>query len=383
MNNTETKVSYSAELNKVAIDSLRILLPFDKVENESNLEIISARVNLETGTFTDEEVLTSERRKFPDTEASIQFGIVEPMAGNQKKGEKKYYLKLTAKMLGERYLEGINKDDLTYLWEQTQKIPNFLKFNEETFRNATHTDTDFKIDLKATIEESQALLKEIERITPEENRKYISRYDKKGNIGLEFNNRIKATPRKAFLKWYNKQMELNRPENIWLRNILIKRYGTVPEILRYEFSFKSVNTWKQNGLTKPRTLQELCEYAESKEITEFLINAPDKMYVMKTEKNQRKEQLKTKDQNAIESPIEGIIRIMAEELIQHGRGRNYFLGITEKYMRDNGLTKDDARPRRVQAYINVLLEGMDTPEQKKMLKTSTRVEELLKQFNLL
>ena len=61
----ETNVSYSAHLNKVAIDSLRILLPFDKVENESNLEVESVRVNLETGEAGDRDILKSESRDFP------------------------------------------------------------------------------------------------------------------------------------------------------------------------------------------------------------------------------------------------------------------------------------------------------------------------------
>lgn len=376
----ETKVSYSANLNKVAIDSLRVLLPFDKVVNQSNIDTPSVRVNLETGNTTDEEILKSEKRQFPGTGTEIQFGVIEPIQGNEKKGEKKYYLKVNAKFLNENYLEGITTESLKTIWETSQQIPNFLKFDLETFLQAGHTDTDLKIDYGCDIESSREVIKAIYNITPEENKHYVQQYNKRTNLGIEFNQRQKAKPKHPYLKWYNKQIELNLPKNIWLRDTLIKKFGSVPEILRYEFNFKTNDTWKKNGLQKPQTLEQLCEYIKTDEVKKFILEAPDKLYIMKAKREKAMTQKTEGD--IIESPIEFMIRAMAEDHLENGKGRNYFLSIVDRYERTYGVSKNDSRPRRLQAMIKILLEGMDTPDQKKRLEVTTKAEEILKQFGL-
>ena len=230
VSNEESTKKVGCNLNnlinsKPKIDSYRILIPADKAEIiDKRFGATYVRYYNELEEF--EEELTDNnsytvRRKGITTRFQLCKRHIDYNKGSQSP-EDVVLIFVNAKMLGERYLEGITKNNLEVLYEYIQSL-NVVKFSYLDFQNSKATDVDFCIDLLDKGMQEHYIIHHRFVNTVYQNilhtyqgtiKKYKDNSTKiDGNvrwkgIRTQFGLRVKATPAKPFITIYDKSGEL-------------------------------------------------------------------------------------------------------------------------------------------------------------------------------
>lgn len=230
VSNEESTKKVGCNLNnlinlKPKIDSYRILIPADKAEIiDKRFGATYVRYYNELDEF--EEELTDNnsytvRKKGITTRFQLCKRHIDYNKGSQNP-EDVVLIFVNAKMLGERYLEGITKNNLEVLYEYIQSL-NVVKFSYLDFQNSKATDVDFCIDLlDSSLEEHytthhrfvNTVYQNILHTYQGTIKKYKDDSTKIDNasrwqgLQTQFAMRTKATPAKPFITIYDKSGEL-------------------------------------------------------------------------------------------------------------------------------------------------------------------------------
>lgn len=222
-------------LEKIKIDSFKLRVPrslIDIVDNKFASEY--QKVFVRTGEI--EEHINLDKHIINVTNGiKTRIGIIHSMTGEG--GAEFVVFQINAKMLKQRYFEGINKKNikLIYIHFMDLKVV-FVKFQH--FLDGLISDVDlcfdFEVSQKAMQETNQKIY---EKILPY-CYKYVSKpFRKKDNTGLQFNDRSKATPSKPYCKIYHKTTELEAKSKefalAYLKKINYQNIG------RFEYTIKN------------------------------------------------------------------------------------------------------------------------------------------------
>lgn len=189
--------------NIISTDTLKMRLPLSTVSIKD--EIIHSReltVNSVTGEITKEKVSTIEKDN--------TYYRIESFNVNGRTPERFIVIAMGAKLLKERYLEGITYDnkDLVY---NAIKSHGIIDFSMDTFMDKSAcTDIDFKIDGFYHGDPKKLINNLYARSKPKKQQGYGCRkFTRKDNMGIQWSTRettsIASNP---FLKMYAKQVEL-------------------------------------------------------------------------------------------------------------------------------------------------------------------------------
>lgn len=165
------------------------------------------------------------------------------------------YIQVNAKMLGSEYFSGITSKTINkiYNYIMNLKIIHTSKFE---FMNAFVSDCDFCYDFlvspKPMQEANQLIFSEV---TPA-NFKYVQKpFRQKTNVGLQFNERAKATPSKPYIKIYHKSLELQYKSVEFYDAYFSGK--NINDIGRIEFTVKNSKHRKYLNLGNHRTLENI------------------------------------------------------------------------------------------------------------------------------
>lgn len=202
-------------LNRVKIDSLRLIIPQSEVKILSDtFTKIPLEIYYDDGTIEEIEHPQPKLNIFKK-EDGIRFKLGRHAISNFS-NEEYISIILSAKMLKEMYFMGIDKTNIhiAHSWIQSLGIIDIPK---EAFLNAKVVDVDLCYDLilqEGTISELTKLCNEISIPNKEVN---ITHFKSKTNKGIQWGKREwvgKAYKTKQFLKYYGKLVSLKHdPEN--------------------------------------------------------------------------------------------------------------------------------------------------------------------------
>ena len=270
----EFSSDFTTYFNTPKIDSLRIHLPFDRVKIVSNsLDKSLTTINAD-GEVIEEHIQT--RKHKIKNGIGVSYAKVKFCKGKVNKT----YLTIgfSAKLLQEKYLQGINKGNIEevykYIIEQEE-----VQFTFDTFLNAKVVDVDICMDYMletSTKEVCQIAYK----LTQDKYKPIANLFNQKNNVGIEWNKRLyvgKAYKTKQYLKYYSKGMEILNKSYDFYQTYLKPQFRLaeqdVDRWLRIETTIKNKNHFQSYG-KDISTLRELLlsDLIESKEYFQRPIN---------------------------------------------------------------------------------------------------------------
>ena len=243
------------------IDSFKLRIPYNKVEIiDEKLEGTKITYVVETDEILKE--FKDNALKFKENGISTRFAI-EVMPTDNKGATKRYLTMLiNAKLLKERYFEGITKDNIEVVYNELMQY-NVARFSLQTFLEGFTTDTDFKTDVNCTLDEFEDMMQYFKFNARSSNQIGVGFQDfnKQTNKGIQFSNReTKQFKTNPFLKMYRKEIELKYKSKEF-KDAYLKGQD-IKGISRFEYTLKNNQHYKAVGI-KSNTLSHLLGLSDS------------------------------------------------------------------------------------------------------------------------
>lgn len=294
-----------------------------------------------------------------------------------KKGYLEEYLvlQISAKMLKQRYFEGITKNNFENI---VNDINNqfVIKITKDVFLNALVSDIDIcinqLIDIKS-YETAISLMNSFPKSSCKPLLHMIKRTNKQGkilNLGLDFNKREKATNSRPYCKVYHKGIELQTKSAQFYNTFLSPMKASfLDNLVRYEFTIKAYDHKKyliEKNLLKSdlKTFKDLLDIkpAELTNIAKSGLNhylEPRKMATVVSGLN----------------PIDTLISFYMSELINKGSDIDDLKHVLNSF--ECPVTKS-----RIKTKINAILKHInnENPTIEKQLKNNEICNNFLKNF---
>jgi len=237
--------------DEIGVDSLAIYLDAKNVHGTSNFEDIIV-ISSATGEILEEKKL---RTLFVE---DILKGI-KVYASLVRFPNGDYFVRLgvSAKLLEDRYFEGITVDNIKYLYHNLIKLlDGKLYFTINTFLKSLVGDIDFNIDFTSTDKNYEDLLNNYNIHFPNNTKLWKQN---KTPVGFEFSRRNTTTWKLPYIKIYNKSLEmLTRSEN-FSNYIGFKEV----DLRRLEFTLKNSEFLKRYLNVEKLTFMQLLELREN------------------------------------------------------------------------------------------------------------------------
>ncbi len=261
-----TKTLISIPGNIALIDSLSLKIPL------SECEIIDQRLTAEVCYFYpsleayEDELLPPKPILIYENGVTIRFSLCEIPIYNKDTDErvqtKFIVLTLSAKLLRERYFEGINSSNIRLIYERFIDFKIFY-CDFEVFINSLASDVD--ICFNRYCESAQTFSDSLDVLANQtaNKRKHLHLVRRDSNVGLNFNNRNHATPSLPFIKLYHKEFEL-LTKSVEFFNYYLQAYRfEIKNLTRIEVTIKNYKhkqrLEKYKILPNFKTLNELLE----------------------------------------------------------------------------------------------------------------------------
>ena len=174
---------------------------------------------------------------------------------NTKVHDNYLVLLANAKMLHERYFEGLNQNNIDFLLENLNKH-NVVNITKESLLKASVSDVDFCFDFFATPDELKKVV-EIYQRTAIVGRKDIvnGKKDSNKHVALYLNSRNNQYPAKPYLKFYHKSLELKSKSEEFASRFLDS--VDFENVARCEVNMKNYKYFERFGLAKQRTVSQI------------------------------------------------------------------------------------------------------------------------------
>ena len=255
----DTKVLINLIIGKhihfYSLDSLRIRIPFHLVN------ILSDQLNKEFHLLSDEtgEIVESSKFKKEAVESKeIGFSYyfkIEKIPDHKLGGTNKFVTVLmNAKMLKERYFEGITSENINLVYTGLIDL-GIIDISEETFYDARATDIDIKYDsyfkkqpLKANIRQLLTSALSSSKI----GKGYKEWIQGEKNVGCEFGRRESSSSANPYFKIYHKETEMReRAKTALFKSAYLDKVN-IKDLTRIEFTLKDKKMMNDYGLNSNR-----------------------------------------------------------------------------------------------------------------------------------
>ncbi len=206
-------------LEVIKIDSLKLRIPLYKVTFvDSTFAEKYQKIYVETGEL--DENINLDKHKVDITNGiTTRIAVIHCIRGTF--GEEQLEIQCNAKQLGHKYFDGISQNTIRDIYDYIINL-KIIYVSFKDFLNAYVSDIDFCYDVKVTPKAMIEANTEIYRNIKINYYKYVSKPFRKikGNVGMQFNTREKATPAKPYIKIYHKTLELESKSNIFAETYL-------------------------------------------------------------------------------------------------------------------------------------------------------------------
>lgn len=351
------------------VDSLRIRVKLDKIKILDN-RLISDYIQY----YPDINILDEEVRKAPPYVRIIN-GItyrfyVKAFIDASKMAHEYLVLQLSAKMLKQRYFEGITKNNIDFIIKDINALQIF-EIKKSVLLDGLVSDIDICLNQLIDLNSYKIALTLIQQY-PKESKKpllhFINKSNNKGsNLGIDFNKREKATNSLPYCKIYHKGFELLSKSITFYKSYLEPlKSSFLDNLVRYEFTIKAY-----------KHKEYLCNKgfkADFKTLNDLLnVNPKELTKIAKSGLKHYIEEHKNTRQNKETSPTDIMIKYYIENLINLGFPTDKLLGFTYNI--------NDASSRsRTKTKAKKLIDEMTSVNNnlKQQLKRSDKAKHFLK-----
>jgi len=231
-------------LEVIKIDSLKLRIPRHKVTYvDPTFAKEYQKIYMDSGEI-DEHVSLDKHKVHIENGITTRIAVFHALQGS--KAEEQIVIQCNAKQLREEYFKGITPLTVITLYEYIIGL-KIIHVEFKNFIRAYVSDIDLCYDVKvkpATMIEANA---EIYRKVKPSCYKYVSRpFRQKGNVGIQFNLREKATPAHPYVKIYHKTLEFKCKSNEFASNFL--NNTDWEDIGRLEYTIKNTRHKRHLGL---------------------------------------------------------------------------------------------------------------------------------------
>jgi len=346
-------------------DSLRVELPTEKVINHSHIGVPIIKLEKDTGNVVaglDERPLVEMAICNVTNGVKVRWAKEIRQSGHNK-SEERYVIQINAKMLCERYFEGININNIRKVYDYLQSF-KILEFSYEDFLDGYVYDCDLCYDVTATPEVWNGLCKKVHSQVKMEYLKYVPNgwTDNSRNVGLEFNSRNAGTPTHPFIKLYHKGLELTNNSYDFNQNYIKK--NNLP-IGRLEYNFKRRKHFEYFDVNVT-TLRELLGVG-MEALKRMLLGAISKFYLEK--------RIVVRNTSKL-GPREYYEKYLVTYAIQQGMGTEWFMRCVEDYKKYSEIA-ENSQIARLKSYIK---KSLNDDIWKEKLERNNAVDELFADF---
>jgi len=266
-------------LNRVKIDSFRLLIPYEQIKIlddtfESN---VVAKI-YDTGVVEDLDDKQTKNTIFKTINGiKLRFAISKKF---NEKGIQEKYLEVivNAKMLKHEYFNGIDKTNIHKAFDFLNST-GIVEITKEVFLTAKVVDIDFCFDVYLKQTTCKDLVKTAYDLTIAKKDVSVGIWNEKTNTGIQWSSRAgvkKAYTNKQFLKYYAKLMSLKYdPSNVefyetYLKDLVFGKtlFSDLTEyenplndnnFLRIETTIKNSDHFETYGIKNIKTLNQLLQ----------------------------------------------------------------------------------------------------------------------------
>lgn len=290
-------------------------------------------------------------------------------------------LTVSAKLLKDRYFEGITLNNISLLY---QTFIDFKVFDcpYYVFMQGMITDIDICINRRCAKPSTFSDILDCLYLQTGTRNTYLKKFGEENNIGLNFNERAKAKPSIPYLKFYHKELELLSKSIDFYNEYLLPNNIDISGLTRVEATIKNYDHKRRldKFLVIPmfRTLEEYLEIPESK-LFNFVCFSLNAYIVQQT-------RLKAPDL----SPTEHIIYELLQNCILKGYDYKSLLCIVDSFKGSSGenptsqkvleVSRSRMRKKITELY-DLLLHGKDDSILKKE-NHNAEINDYLQLFNI-
>jgi hypothetical protein len=342
------------------VDSLRWETHID------NIEIVSSKIGVDALLISIDggHVIEGsyEEPIIKLTECDITKGIttrinkVNRVVGMGGSVEERIVIQVNAKMLRERYFEGITKDNLRVVYDYIIGL-GLIKFSYETFLDGYVYDVDICMDVETDVDVFEKMLRRlIKSVKPSQYKKVASWfYD--NNIGVLLGTREKSTASNPCLKFYAKGLELCHKETRYNKKPSqygeFNRYWLGDEYYnlgRLELSIKNREMFAELGLTTKdangfefpiKLFRELLDVDKQK--LKSIITT-----IVKEKYMDKRVNINLGDGKVL--PKDDFVLHLIAYMVDAGEGRDFFMDIADRYVGD--YTQKSRYRKMVKKYLD-------------------------------
>lgn len=265
---------YGIPFGRIAVDSLKVRIPRDRVEiRDKDLGASFVPVRIDDGELMDDQEFkkTSLKRQYKGV--SVYFRLEAQRGGD---GIVRDYVTIliNSKLVHFHYFDGVTNEHLRLLYNRLMSL-DVVSFEFEDLQKAECTDVDFKNDVrcpdfKNTIKDMYARAKDTKKLG--QGVKTFKSYD---NQGIQFGVRNYATPSYPFLKLYHKGIHcmLSQEDDMlsFYAEFLSVHGYDLTDVIRVETTIKNKKHFRKHGI-KDTTLQSILNLSQEK-MMEFFAHA--------------------------------------------------------------------------------------------------------------
>lgn len=342
------------------VDSLRWETHID------NIEIVSSKIGVDALLISIDggHVIEGsyEEPIIKLTECDITKGIttrinkVNRVVGMGGSVEERIVIQVNAKMLRERYFEGITKDNLRVVYDYIIGL-GLIKFSYETFLDGYVYDVDICMDVETDVDVFEKMLRRlIKSVKPSQYKKVASWfYD--NNMGVLLGTREKSTASNPCLKFYAKGLELCHKETRYNKKPSqygeFNRYWLGDEYYnlgRLELSIKNREMFAELGLTTKdvngfehpiKLFRELLDVDKQK--LKSIITT-----IVKEKYMDKRVNINLGDGKVL--PKDDFVLHLIAYMVDAGEGRDFFMDIADRYVGD--YTQKSRYRKMVKKYLD-------------------------------
>mgnify|MGYP000898236364 CR=1 FL=1 len=249
---------------QLKVDSTKISIPLDEctVINKDLTDLISrSEINTVTGEQLKEKftVGSAHIRDNKNTDGTYFKIFLEPSqfvyVNGVKQNKPFITILINSKLNTDKYFNGITKDNFREFYDIIMN-ENVFSCSFDTFKNARYNDTDICFDFHSTIPKFNALKTNLIRSAI--NPSLFHQVTKKDNNGIwtptKSEPRKQATPKKPFVKFYSKQIDMEGQSYNFAQAYL--KPSQYNDVYRCEVTVKNVAHKKRLGIEHVKTIWE-------------------------------------------------------------------------------------------------------------------------------
>lgn len=235
-------------LQELKIDSLRLLIPIDKLT-----------INPEHSTFTrtlttineDAEVIGSKKEdsyRLHTNPCSSHYLYATTIIRGQAVQVVK--LGFSSKTLKHKYFEGINKINIDDIYNFIIS-ENVISFSKATLLNARVVDVDICTDILLEDSNVRDVVSQAKQLSVAHKETISNAFSQVNNVGIEWSNRNKVGKsyiKKQYLKYYAKALELKHNSTLFYNTYIkpnkdLDKYIVDMKLIRVETTLKNKAHW--------------------------------------------------------------------------------------------------------------------------------------------